>query len=83
MLDARIESTVKALLRHRDTSTICPSDVARIVGGEQWRARMDDVRRVTGVLAEADQVVVTQRGQVVDISTARGPVRIGKGSGFA
>lgn len=81
-LEARIEAAIRTLLRHRDGSSICPSDVARVVGGEQWRQRMDEVRRVAGVLADAEQVVVTQRGQVVDIASARGPVRIAKGEGF-
>lgn len=81
-LEARIEAAIRTLLRHRGGSSICPSDVARVVGGEQWRERMDEVRRVAGVLADAEQVVVTQRGQVVDIASARGPVRIAKGEGF-
>src|SRR5829696_4699089 len=31
----RLAATMRALLRHRETSTICPSDAARVVGGEQ------------------------------------------------
>lgn len=31
--DTRIEATIRALLRHRDGKTICPSDVARVIGG--------------------------------------------------
>lgn len=81
-MDARIESTIKALLRHRGTSTICPSDVARVVGGEQWRERMDDVRSVASVLADAEEVVITQRGKPVDLTSAKGPVRIAKGQAF-
>lgn len=81
-MEARIESTIRALLRHRETSTICPSDVARVVGGERWRDRMDDVRRVAGTLAEADRVVITQRGEPVDLASVKGPVRIGKGRAF-
>ncbi len=81
-LDARIASTVKALLRHRDGTTICPSDAARVVGGEQWRTRMNDVRRVAATLAENEQVVITQRGKAVDLCSVKGPVRIGKGQAF-
>lgn len=33
--DARIEATIRALLRHRAGKSICPSDVARVVGGAQ------------------------------------------------
>lgn len=81
-MNVRIEATIKALLRHRGDSSICPSDVARVVDGEQWRRRMDEVRGVVGVLAEAEQVVVTQKGEAVDIASAKGPVRIAKGEGF-
>ena len=79
----RSEATVRALLRHRDGTTICPSDVARVVGGEHWRSRMDAVRAVADALAEAGAVVVTQRGEPVTATTAKGPVRIGRGDHFA
>ncbi|MDB4977645.1 MAG: hypothetical protein JWN48_5986, partial [Myxococcaceae bacterium] len=51
-LQTRIEATVRALLRHRGTDkTICPSDVARTVGGPGWRALMQPVRDVSAQLA--------------------------------
>lgn len=81
-MDERIEATIKALLRHRDTSTICPSDVARVVGGDHWRGLMDDVRNVAAALAASENVVVTQRGEEVDLASVKGPVRIGKGNAF-
>lgn len=79
----RSAATIRALLRKRDGSTICPSDVARVVGGEQWRSRMDAVRRLADDLAEDGVVVVTQRGEPVTATTAKGPVRIGRGDRFA
>ena len=79
----RSHATIRALLRHRDDTTICPSDVARVVGGEHWRRHMDAVREVADALAEAGTVVVTQRGEAVTASTAKGPVRIGRGDHFA
>ncbi|WP_040167558.1 DUF3253 domain-containing protein [Microbacterium gorillae] len=80
-LDTRITATIHALLRKRDGKTICPSDVARVVGGpdEQWRSRMDDVRRVAAGLAADGTVVITQKGEPVDLATVRGPVRIAFG----
>ncbi|MFS0911043.1 DUF3253 domain-containing protein [Microbacterium sp. 179-I 3D2 NHS] len=77
--DARIAATVRALTRKRSESSICPSDVARAVGGESWRSRMDDVRRVTAELAERGEVVVTQKGEPVRLDEVRGPVRIIRG----
>lgn len=76
----RIGATIRTLLRHRDADrTICPSDVARVVGGESWRGQMDAVREVAADLAGAGAVTVTQRGEQVDLRRARGPVRIGRG----
>lgn len=40
---------------------------------------MEPVRTVAGELAARGDVVVTQKDQPVDIATARGPVRIGRG----
>ena len=80
--DERIAATIRALTRKRAESSICPSDVARTVGGEHWRGRMDDVRRVTAALADRDEVVVTQKGETVRIADARGPVRIRRGPGI-
>lgn len=71
----RIEATVRALLRKRDGTTICPSDVARVVGGEHWRSRMDQVRAVARVMTARGEVQVMQKGAVVDPEAARGPVR--------
>ena len=69
-----------ALLRHRgEGKTICPSDAARVVGGEEWRDLMPVAREVAGELAAAGVVVVTQKGEAVDVATARGPVRLAPG----
>jgi hypothetical protein len=79
----RIEATIRTLLRARPpTSSICPSDVARTVGGAQWRSLMPDVRQVAADLVADGTVVVTQRGDTVDVTAARGPVRIRRGTGL-
>lgn len=77
--DERIAAAVRSLTRKRSASSICPSDVARTVGGESWRSLMPDVRRVTAELADRGEVVVTQKGEPVRIREARGPVRIVRG----
>ncbi|KNY04894.1 DUF3253 domain-containing protein [Microbacterium sp. GCS4] len=74
--DDRIAAAIRALTRKRAESSICPSDVARTIGGDSWRARMDDVRRVTGELADRGDVVVTQKGEPVRLADVKGPVRI-------
>lgn len=75
----RAAATMRALTRKRSASSICPSDVARTIGGDSWRTRMAAVRAVAGELAERGEVVVTQKREPVKIDEARGPVRIVRG----
>ncbi|MET0735292.1 MAG: DUF3253 domain-containing protein [Microbacterium sp.] len=73
----RLEAVILDLLSQRAaSSSICPSEAARAVGGESWRDRMDDARAAAGRLADAGLVNVTQGQAIVDVGTARGPVRI-------
>jgi hypothetical protein len=72
----RIEATIRALLRARGPeSSICPSDVARVVGAGSWRPLLDAVRSVAADLVAAGTIVVTQRAEEVDVTAVRGPVR--------
>ncbi len=74
---ARLEATILALLDARRVgATICPSDAAREVGGTSWRELMEPARQAAQRLVEAGEVVITQRGEVVDLASVRGPVRI-------
>ncbi|WP_239164639.1 DUF3253 domain-containing protein [Actinoplanes palleronii] len=79
----RLAATIRALLRHRDPdATICPSDAARVVGGESWRDLMDPAREVAAGLARDDVIVVRQHGEDVDVTTATGPIRLARGPGW-
>lgn len=73
----RIVATIRALLRKRAGSSICPSEVARVVGGkgESWRQYMEDIREVAAEMASRGELLVTQKGAVVDPNIARGPIR--------
>ncbi|MDO5735062.1 MAG: DUF3253 domain-containing protein [Propionibacteriaceae bacterium] len=75
----RLAATIRTLLRHRDGSTICPSDAARVVGGTEWRGVVPVARDVAHELVEQQVVVVQQKGEPVDVRAARGPVRIAPG----
>jgi hypothetical protein len=76
-VDARLERAIDALLdRRRPEASICPSEAARLVHPEGWRELMPAARAAAGRLAAAGAVEVTQAGAVVDVSTARGPVRV-------
>lgn len=82
-LAARLRASMLELLgRRAATSTICPSDAARAVGGDGWRDAMPLARDVAARLADDGVVEVRQQGERVDVRTARGPVRIARGDRF-
>lgn len=74
----RLESSIRALASHRGPrSSICPSDAARAVGGDNWRELMDAAREAARRLAGSGAVEITQRGNVVDPDSEwSGPIRI-------
>lgn len=76
--DAQIETAIVELLARRDPGkTICPSEAARAVfGDDAFRPHMDEVRAVAFEMADRGALDVTQKGEVVDGRTARGPLRL-------
>ena len=77
-IDRRLEDAVLGLLaqRRRDAS-ICPSEAARAVAGDQdWRQLMEHARRAARRLAHRDLVQILQGGRVVNPSDFRGPIRV-------
>jgi hypothetical protein len=76
-VDRALEAALLELLerRPRDAS-VCPSEAARAVGGEDWRDLMEPARRAARRLVAAGEAQITQGGRVVDPSTARGPIRV-------
>jgi hypothetical protein len=74
----KLRSAILDMARERGPAkTICPSDAARAVGGEQWRDLMDDARDIARDLARKGDVEITQKGEVLDPdATWRGPIRI-------
>ncbi len=78
--EERISATIRALLRKRVDSSICPSEVARIVrgDGDAWRESMGEVRRVAAEMASRGELVATQKGTSVEADNARGPIRLNR-----
>ncbi len=77
-VERRLADAILELLdRRAPGATICPSDAARAVGTpDAWRELMEPARRAAGRLVSAGQVEVTQSGRVVDLASAKGPIRI-------
>jgi hypothetical protein len=76
-VDLRLERAIGDLLdQRRPDVSICPSEAARAVDPDGWREIMPAARAAAARLAATGAAEVTQGGEVVDVATARGPVRI-------
>jgi hypothetical protein len=72
----RIDAALFALLRSRDIGkSICPSDVARIVGGRQWRAILPIVRDRAVKMSERGELEILRRKRVVKTNPTQGVLR--------
>lgn len=75
--NTEIEAKIRELLDARAAdSSVCPSDVARAMRPDDWRPLMDPVRDAASAMVETGEVEITQKGEVVDLGSARGPLRI-------
>ena len=79
--DRALEAAILELLRERGRDkTICPSEAAKLVGGQatrrDWEGLMEPARAAARRLVAAGSIVIMQQGRVVDPSTARGPIRL-------
>lgn len=76
--DQALQAAIVQLLDQRSAgASICPSEAARAVAGDDgWRELMETARRAARRLVAEGTVVITQGGRVVDPSTAKGPIRI-------
>ena len=72
------ERAILDLLAQRDQGrTICPSEAARALGGDDgFRQLMPLVRGAAADLVRRGELEVTQSGNVVDPAEARGPIRL-------
>lgn len=80
-LDDDLTATILRLLdARRRGATICPSEAARAVAGHDddgaWRELMEPARMAARRLVAEGRAEITQRGRVVDPSSAKGPIRI-------
>lgn len=80
-VDAELEQAVVELLGAR-SGTICPSEAARRVRPEDWRAWMERTRQAARRLAARGRIEIRQKGRAVDPSTAKGPIRLARGRGW-
>lgn len=80
-VDLALEEQILTLLGSRGVGkTICPSEAARAVAAGQercaWEPLMEPARAAARRLVAAGRIVITQAGEVVDASTAKGAIRL-------
>ena len=62
----RLAATIRTLLRIRGNGkTICPSDAARVCGGDDWRSLMVVTKEVAVKMVEDGWLEITQKGKPV------------------
>ena len=78
LTDAQIEDALMAVVHQRGPlSSACPSEVARVLSPNAWRALMPRVREAARRLAQAGVLDISQRGQSVSPRGPwKGPIRV-------
>lgn len=76
-IDRELETTIVQMLSERARgASICPSEVARVVAGDEWQSSMEPARAAARRLAADGRVEILQGRRPVDPSTAKGPIRV-------
>lgn len=76
--DAAIGARIASRVEERaPDATCCPSEIARELGGEDWRDLMPRVRRVAVEFAQRGLIEIRQGGRRVDPGNFSGPIRLG------
>ncbi|MEN7341549.1 MAG: DUF2256 and DUF3253 domain-containing protein [Pseudomonadota bacterium] len=74
--DRDLEAAILAILAKRGQKTMCPSEAAKAVGGEDWRALNEAARNAARRLVARDKIRIMQNNREVDPSRAKGPIRL-------
>ncbi|SUE44320.1 DUF3253 domain-containing protein [Roseomonas gilardii] len=73
----RIAESIRRLATQRGAEkSICPSEVARELGGESWRGLMRPVRDTAMELARQGEIEVLRKGKPVEPGEVRGVIRL-------
>ncbi|MBC7715596.1 MAG: DUF3253 domain-containing protein [Pseudorhodobacter sp.] len=87
MTDADIANEIERQLSGRAaTSSICPSEVARALQGDEvaWRALMPRVREVAAAMrGEGRLRIIRGVVDIPDVALHHGAIRLARGPGFA
>ena len=70
------ESILEHVKQRGSEKTVCPSEVARAIGGAEWRDLMPQIRLVAAELVDEGLIRVTRQGVDVDPYNPGGPIRL-------
>ena len=77
MDEAKIRRAIYGIARERGPDkSLCPSEVARKLAPLKWRALMPQVIGAAKRMAQDEEILITQRGKVIDPASVRGPFRL-------
>ena len=70
-----VKNITAELVSKRETS-LCPSEVAKVISPDNWKERMQDVHSAARLLAHENKLCITQKGGIVDPQSVKGPRRL-------
>lgn len=76
MTNSLSETILTTATQRGPEKSTCPSEIAREMFPDDWRKHMQEVRDAAVDLHKKGKVVITQKGQPVDVDNIKGPVRI-------
>lgn len=71
-----MEAILSTATERGPDKTTCPSEVARALFPDNWRAQMEEVRNAAIALCDEGKIIITQKGEPIDTSNIKGPIRI-------
>ena len=77
-IDSHIEETLMKLVQQRGLhASACPSEVARVLSSDHWRALMPQVRDAASRLAQQGKIEIAQGGKATSSTGPwTGPIRL-------
>jgi hypothetical protein len=76
-IEQQLEDAIRTLLDKRaDGALISHTDAARRIGGPRWRSLDAPARRAAQRLSQNGEIVVSQKGDLVNALTSKGPLHI-------
>lgn len=75
--DAAAREAILTLVRQRGAGkSICPSEAAKRLDGEDWRGELKRVRAAARAMAEDGEIVILRKGKPIPPERMKGVIRL-------